>query len=138
VRVIEDTVTGEDGQESEHFRLVTTTLDPQDADAPELAAADQQRWEYEISLKDIETHLLASGSGLRSKTPEMVRQEWWGLLLAHYAIRALMVEAADTTDLDPDRLSFLRTPNLVRRHVTNQRRFPPKHSNTHTQKQPPR
>lgn len=130
VRVIEYTVTGEDGEESEHFRLITTILDPQAASALELAAAYQQRWEYEISLKEIETQLLASDSGLRSKTPEMVRQEWWGLLLAHYAIRALMVEAADTADLDPDRLSFLRTLNLVRRQVTNQAAFSPQSTRT--------
>lgn len=73
-----------------------------------------------ISLKEIETQLLNSGQGLRSKTPELVRQEFWALLLAHYAIRTLMTEAADTAELDPDRLSFIRTLNIVRRHVTNQ------------------
>jgi hypothetical protein len=58
----------------------------------------------------------------------MVRQEWWGLLLAHYAIRALMAEAADTADLDLDRLSFIRTLNIVRRQVINQAAFSPRHT----------
>src|SRR4051794_9782608 len=44
---------------------------------------------------------------LRSKTPELVRQEFWGLLLAHFAVRGLMHEAALRGDEDPDRLSFL-------------------------------
>jgi Transposase DDE domain len=131
VRVIEYTVSGgddtEEDAESEIFRLITSILDPQEASAEELAAAYQQRWEYEISLKEIETQLLASGRGLRSKSPEMVRQEWWGLLLTHYAIRKLMVEAADTAGLDPDRLSFIRTLNIVRRQVTNQVAFSPQH-----------
>ena len=94
--------------------------------ALELAAAYQQRWEYEISLKEIETQLLEPGQGLRSKTPELVRQEFWGLLLAHYAIRKLMTEAADTAELDPDRLSFIRTLNIVRRQLTNQAGFSPR------------
>ena len=48
----------------------------------------------------------------------MVRQEIWGLLLAHYAVRAFMSEAADTVDIDPDRISFTRTLNIIRRNVT--------------------
>ncbi len=126
VRVIEYTVSGEDSENSETFRIVTTILDPQDANALELAAAYQQRWEYEISLKEIETQLLVSGRGLRSKSPEMIRQEWWGLLLAHYAVRALMAEAADTAYVDSDRLSFTRTLNIVRRQVINQAAFSPR------------
>jgi len=107
--------------------LITTILDCGAATAMELAAASQQRWEDERSLREIETQLLAPGQGLRSKTPELVRQEFWGLLLAHYAIRALMTQAADTAELDPDRLSFIRTLNIVRRQVTNQAGFPPTH-----------
>jgi hypothetical protein len=101
-------------------------LDPHAASALELASAYQQRWEYEISLKEIGTQLLAPGHGLRSKTWELVRQEFWALLLAHYAIRKLMTEAADTAELDPDRLSFIRTLNIVRRQVTNQAGFSPR------------
>ncbi|WP_044888491.1 IS4 family transposase [Frankia torreyi] len=125
VRVIEYTVDTGDGGSSETFRLVTTILDPAEATALELAATYQQRWEYELSLKEIETQLLAPGAGLRSKSPAMVRQEFWGLLLAHYAIRALMVEAADSGGIDPDRLSFQRTLNIVRRQVTDQAAFSP-------------
>jgi IS4 transposase len=114
----------------ETFRLVTTILDPDDVTAIELAAAYQQRWEYEISLREIETHMLDPGAGLRSKSPELVRQELWGLLLTHYAIRALMAEAAASAGLDPDRLSFLRTISLVRRQVTDQAAFSPQTTRT--------
>jgi Transposase DDE domain len=134
VRVAEYTVSGHGDTPSERFRLITTVLDPQEASALELATAYQQRWEYEISLREIQTQLLDSGAGLRSKSPDMVRQEWWGLLLAHYAIRALMVEAPDTAQLDPDRLSFLRTLNIVRRQVTNQAAFSPRSSETSTRR----
>jgi hypothetical protein len=125
VRVIEYTVEGSGSNEPEFFRLVTSILDPDDLSAVDLAAAYHERWEYEMSLKEIETQLLRSDRGLRSKSPEMVRQELWGLLLAHYGIRALMIEAADKADLDPDRLSFIRSLNVVRRQVTDQAAFSP-------------
>jgi hypothetical protein len=130
VRVVEYTIDGCGDKKTEVFRLVTTILDPAAASAMELAAAYQQRWEYEMSLKEIETQLLEGGTGLRSKTPELVRQELWGLLLAHYAIRALMTEAADTADLDPDRLSFIRSLNIVRRQVMNPATFSPRTQGT--------
>lgn len=126
VRVIEYTVTGSGGnREPEVFRLITTILDPEDVTAAELAAAYQQRWEYEIALKEIETQMLEPGGGLRSKSPELIRQELWALLLAHLAIRSLMTEAAASAGLDPDRLSFMRSINVVRRQVTDQAAFPP-------------
>ena len=126
VRVIEYTVTGSNASRGpEVFRLITTILDPEDVTAAELAAAYQQRWEYEIALKEIETQVLEPGGGLRSKSPELVRQELWGLLLAHYAIRSLMSEAAASAGLDPDRLSFMRSINVVRRQVTGQAAFSP-------------
>ena len=127
VGVIEYTVTTAGGRgKPETFRLVTTILDPGDMTAIELAAAYQQRWEYEISLREIETQMLEPGSGLRSRTPDLVRQEIWGLLLAHCAIRSLMAEAAAAAGLDPDRLSFMRSISLVRRQVTDQAAFSPR------------
>ena len=126
VRVIEYTVTGSaEDREPEVFRLITTVLDPEEVTAAEIAAAYHERWEYEISLKEIETQMLEPGCGLRSKSPELVRQELWGLLLAHYAIRALMTEAAESAGIDPDRLSFMRSINVVRRQVTDQAAFSP-------------
>ena len=65
---------------------------------------------------------------LRSKTSELVRQEIWALLLTHYAVRDLMLEAADDMDaddgLDVDELSFRPSLNAVRCQVTNQAGFP--------------
>ena len=128
VRVIEYTITNRlrPGERAgELFCLVTTIVDPDAASSFELAAAYHERWEYELSLKEIETQLLTPGRTLRSKKPELARQEIWGLLLAHYAIRSLMTDAADIGDIDPDRLSFIRSLNLVRRQVTNQADFSP-------------
>jgi hypothetical protein len=62
---------------------------------------------------------------LRSKTPELVRQEFWGLLLAHFAVRGLMHEAALRADEDPDRLSFLHAVRVVRRKLPVFAALPP-------------
>ncbi|MDN5920505.1 MAG: transposase, partial [Pseudonocardia sp.] len=128
-RIIEYQIEGHTDSEgkSETFRLITSILDPEQANAVELANAYHQRWEIESSFRELEIQLLG-GRGLRSKTPELVRQEMWGLLISHYAIRAFMAEAADTVDLDPDRLSFTRTLNIVRRQVTDPPAFSPHRS----------
>jgi hypothetical protein len=62
---------------------------------------------------------------LRSRKPELVEQEIWGLLLAHYGIRQLMREAAGQAGLDPDRVSFIRTLRVIRRQVSGQAAFSP-------------
>jgi hypothetical protein len=113
------------GDETETFCLITSILNYDDAPAYELAALYHERWEFELILDEIEIHQLGHGRVLRSKSPEMVKQEIWGILLAHYAIRHLMHEAADTADIDPDRLSFIRSLRLIRRQITGQADFPP-------------
>jgi Insertion element 4 transposase N-terminal/Transposase DDE domain len=99
------------------YRLVTTILDPARAPAAELAALYHERWEIEGALAELKTHLRGARVVLRSKTPELVRQEFWGLLLAHFAVRGLMHEAALRADEDPDRLSFLHAVRVVRRKL---------------------
>ena len=116
VRVIEYTLEGLSDAEP-LYRLVTTILDPAQAPAEELAALYPQRWEIEGALDELKTHLRGSQIVLRSRTPELVRQEFYGLLLAHFAIRGLMHEAALTADEDPDRISFVHTVRVVRRNL---------------------
>lgn len=116
VRVIEYRLDGIPGAEPV-YRLVTTILDPQAAPARELAVLYHERWEIEGSLDELKTHLRGAQVVLRSKTPALVRQEFWGLLLAHFAIRGLMHEAALRIDEDPDRLSFLHAVRVVRRKL---------------------
>jgi hypothetical protein len=62
---------------------------------------------------------------LRSKTPDLVRQEFYGLLMAHFAIRGLMHEAALQAGQDPDRLSFLHAVRVVRRKIATFGAIPP-------------
>ena len=125
VRVIEYTI--EDGRapEGEHYRLVTTLLAPDQAPALELAELYAQRWEYENTLDEFKTHQRGAKVVLRSKSPDGVQQEVWGFLLVHWAIRELMHTAALDADVDPDRVSFIRTLRLARRSVTEQAAFSP-------------
>ena len=104
VRVIEYRLEGA-GNAEPLYRLLTSLLDEAAAPAPELAALYPQRWEIKTALDELKTHLRGSKIVLRSKTPELVRQEFWGLLLAHFAIRDWMRQAADKGCRDPRRLS---------------------------------
>ncbi len=70
---------------------------------------------------------LMRGSGvvLRSKTPELVKQEFYAFLLSYFAVRGLMHEAALKADLDPDRLSFRHAIKVIRRRIPAFGIFPP-------------
>jgi len=116
VRVIAYTLDGMPGAEP-LYRLITTMLDPAEAPAKELAALYHERWEIENAFDEFKTHLRGGKIVLRSKRPDLVRQEFYGFLMAHFAIRGLMHEAALKADEDPDKLSYIHTVRVVRRKM---------------------
>jgi hypothetical protein len=124
VRVVDYEITDR-GDGEEIITLVTNITDPDEVPAVELAAAYHQRWEAELVFDELKTHQRGPGTILRSRKPELVEQEIWGLLLTHYGIRHLMRAAADQAELDPDRMSFIRALRVVRRQVTGQAAFSP-------------
>jgi hypothetical protein len=107
------------------YRLATTILDPGKAPAAELAALYHERWEIETAFDELKTHLRGAHIVLRSKTPDLVRQEFYGLMMAHFAIRSLMHQAALRADEDPDRLSFLHAVRVIRRKLHSYGAIPP-------------
>lgn len=124
VRVIEYHLEGVADAEPT-YRVVTTILDPAQAPAEELAALYHERWEIEGAWGELKTHLRGARIVLRSKTPDLVRQEFYGLLLAHFAIRGLMHEAALKAGEDPDRLSFVPAVRVIRRKLPLYGAIPP-------------
>lgn len=124
VRVIDYRLKDVEGSEP-LYRLITTILDHEQAPARELAALYHERWEIETTLDELKTHLRGAQIVLRSKTPDLVRQEFFGLMMAHFAVRGLMHEAALKADEDPDRLSFLHSVHVVQRRMARYAAIPP-------------
>jgi hypothetical protein len=138
VRVIPYTLPGLPGAQPV-YRLITNILEPARAPALELAALYHERWEIENSFDEFKTHLKGAGRVLRSKTPDLVLQEAWGFLLAHFAIRALMHEAALGAlprARDPDTLSFTHALRVSRRTLPHLAALPPSGPGTRSPRDP--
>ena len=116
VRVIEYKLkdSGIVNDKAETYRLITTILDPAIASATELAALYPQRWEIEISIKEGKTILRKGRITLRSKKPDLVEQEFWGMILAHYLVRKMMAQAALDRKRDPDELSYAGSIEIIK------------------------
>ncbi|MCA1790079.1 MAG: IS4 family transposase [Thioalkalivibrio sp.] len=121
VRVIEYRI----GDKEETIRIITSILDWRAAPADELAELYHERWEFETALDEFKTHLRGARTVLRSQKPELVKQEMYGILLAHFALRGLMHQAALRGGRDPDRLSFTHTVNVVKRTLPRFAAFSP-------------
>lgn len=109
------------------LRLVTTLLDPVRYPALDLVVAYHSRWEFEVSMDEIETHQRLTDAPFRGLTPTRVLQEAYGLILAHYVIRTLMFQAAERVGLAPTRLSFVNSVELVRQAVLEFQLVAPRH-----------
>lgn len=117
VRVIDYEITT-NGDTSQSYRLLTTLRDPDEVSAEDLAAAYHRRWEIESVFDELKTHQRGPRIVLRSKSPDLVKQEIWGHLCCHYAIRTLMADTACHSGNDPGRVSFVKALRLCRRSLT--------------------
>jgi hypothetical protein len=129
VRVIEYSLAAPDedgGEVSEVYTLVTTLLDHEVYPMEDFPDLYHDRWRIETAIGDVETRLRPGPRAvLRSKSPDMVRQEIYGLLCTYQAIRALIVAGAEDKGLDPDRISFTRTKQAAERHLSDDSAFSP-------------
>jgi Transposase DDE domain/Insertion element 4 transposase N-terminal len=131
VRVIEYQLPGAANAQP-RYRLMTSLLDDQQAPALELAALYHQRWQVESVFDELKTHLRMGRRTLRSKTPELVRQEFYGLVLAHYAVRWLLHEGASQSAQPAQELSFTGHIHLLKREQPRSGAFPPTAAKTAT------
>jgi hypothetical protein len=131
VRVIEYTVETEPDEHGEHevselFCLVTTMLDEHAYPLVDFPDLYHDRWQIETAIGEVETRLRGGAEVvLRSKTPELARQEIYGLLCVYQAIRGLIVAGAQHAQLDPDRISFTRALQAAARHASDDAAFSP-------------
>jgi Insertion element 4 transposase N-terminal/Transposase DDE domain len=122
-RVVEYTI--DQRGSGELICLLTSILEPDQVPALDLAQAYHQRWQHEQANDEIKTHLRGPGTVLRSRDPDMVRQEIYGFLLAHNAVSSLICTAATETGLDPHRVKFAATVRIVREHIADPDAFSP-------------
>ena len=94
--------------------LLTSLLDPVLHPAKEIVDMYHERWELELGYDEVKTHLLQREEAIRSQTPEGVRQETWGILLAYNMVRLEMARVAAEAEVAPTRISFVVSVQRIR------------------------
>ena len=105
------------GKAREEYRLLCSILDPRRAPAIQLANLYTKRWTIETVLAELKTRLRGARVVLRSRIPNLTRQDFWGLLLAHFGVRALMHEAALEQKIEATDLSFIHAVRTIARYL---------------------
>jgi hypothetical protein len=113
------------GRKRKHYRVITTLLDPRKAPALELANLYARRWGIETAFSEVKTYLKGPGVLLRSQRPDLIEQDFYGLLLAHFGVRSIMEEAARKQGIAPTELSFLHALNVIIRRLPEMVSFSP-------------
>lgn len=94
--------------------ILTSLLDAQKYPAGEIAELYHERWELELAYDEIKTHALEREEAIRSKSPERVAQEVWGLAVAYNLVRHEMEAVAADQGVSPARISFRGSLRLIR------------------------
>ena len=123
VRVVSFTITLKG--RSERYRLITTILDPLRAPALELAHLYAARWTIETAFRELKVRQRDRSLVLRSQLPDLVEQDVYGLLLAHFGIRQIMCQAARQDGIEPAELSFAHALHVIIRRLPEMVAFSP-------------
>jgi hypothetical protein len=107
------------------YRLITNWMGDDAPSAQALAELYHTRWAIEESLDELKTHLATGKLALRSKRPELVKQEFYALLMAHAAIRALMTQAGVHSGQSGVDLSFTHAVQVLKRRLPGASAIPP-------------
>ncbi len=98
--------------------LLTSLTDAEAYPAKELVALYHERWELELGYDELKTHMLQRQEAIRSRSPEGVRQELWGIAIAYNLVRLEMERAADEAGVPPTRISFTNAMIFVVQEIT--------------------
>lgn len=116
-RIVEFVAVFSDSTQSETIKLVTTVLSEEEATAKEIAEVYPERWLIEEGYSELNVCMGTKEKVLRSQLPELVLQELYGFMIAHYIIRVMMLESAKVNNLYPNELSFTHSLNVIKRHI---------------------
>ena len=93
--------------------LLTSLIDPREYPSQEVVEMYHERWEIELGYDEIKTHMLAREETIRSRSPQAVRQEVWGIGLAYNLVRLEMERAANAAGVAPTRISFVNALSMI-------------------------
>lgn len=97
-------------------QLLTSMTDGMRYPGGEMVDLYSHRWEIELGYREIKQTMQLSRLTLRSKKPELVEQELWGVLLAYNLVRYQMIKMAGALKgYWPNQLSFSESSGLVMR-----------------------
>lgn len=100
-------------------RLLTDLLDPVKYPARKLALGYHERWETELTYDEVKTHFATVTHGMlhtvfRSKTPEGVLQEAYGMMIAYNLVREVIAEAAQAHEIPAREISFVEALEVIK------------------------
>lgn len=109
-------------QGKQTIRLFTNLLLVKQITRDELIDLYPERWEEETGYDEFKTHLCGCTTVnrpavLRSKRPDRIEQELYGLLIAYNAVRVTIAHAAEVADCAPRRVSFVVALERIREAV---------------------
>lgn len=123
VRALEyqvETVDEETGESTmgERVTVITDLVDPAEYMVEELVELYGDRWCVEVDIREMKESVCASGElVLRSKTPDGVRSELWGILCAYQAMCHVIGEVATAKGAAPPMFSFKAVAAQFRRSL---------------------
>lgn len=100
-------------------QILTSLCEPKRYPGDEIVDLYGHRWEIELGYREMKQYLLQNRLTLRSKKPEMVRQELWGVLLAYNLVRFQMAQMAySLKGVEPNELSFSQASAFIIKELT--------------------
>lgn len=100
-------------------QILTSMVDKKRFPASDIVDLYGHRWEIELGYREMKQYMLQNRLTLRSKTPDLVRQEMWAVLLAYNLLRFQMAQMAySLKGVEPNELSFSQATAFITKELT--------------------